>query len=60
MRSGTRRCVPARQVTDTLYPGLDLSEEIRAVQAQGLGDTVLVQGGDGLAAFASLSLRTAQ
>ncbi len=42
----------SRQVTDTLYPGLDLSEEIRAVQAQGLGDTVLVQGGDGVAAFA--------
>ena len=42
----------SRQVTDTLYPGLDLSEEIRAVQAQGLGDTVLVEGGDGLAAFA--------
>lgn len=42
----------SRQVTDTLYPGLDLSEEIRAVAAQGLGDTVLVQGGDGVAAFA--------
>src|SRR6476646_9167964 len=41
-----------KDVTDTLYPGLDLSEEIRAVHAQDLGDTVLVQGADGLAAFA--------
>ncbi len=40
------------EVTDALYPGLDLSEEIRAVQAQGLGDTVLVEGDAGLAAFA--------
>jgi GNAT superfamily N-acetyltransferase len=39
-------------MTDTLYPGLDLSDEIRAVHAQDLGDTVLVQGADGLAAFA--------
>ncbi len=39
------------EVTDTLYPGLDLSDEIRAVQAQGLGDTVLVEGNAGLAAF---------
>jgi GNAT superfamily N-acetyltransferase len=40
------------EVTDTLYPGLDLSEEIRTVQAQGLGDTILVEGNAGLAAFA--------
>ena len=40
------------QVTDTLYPGLDLSEEIRTVHAQDLGDTVVVDGPDGLAAFA--------
>jgi GNAT superfamily N-acetyltransferase len=39
-------------VTDTLYPGLDLSEEIAAVDAQGLGDTVLLEGKGGLAAFA--------
>jgi GNAT superfamily N-acetyltransferase len=39
-------------MTDALYPGLDLSDEIRAVHAQDLGDTVLVQGADGLAAFA--------
>jgi hypothetical protein len=42
----------SRDVTSSLYPGLDLSEEIRAVDDQGLGDTVLVEGADGLAAFA--------
>ncbi len=41
-----------REVTGTLYPGLDLSAEITAVDAQGLGDTVLVEGAGGLAAFA--------
>jgi hypothetical protein len=39
-------------VTDTLYSGLDLSEEIAAADAQGLGDTVLLEGAGGLAAFA--------
>ena len=34
----------SRGVTDSLYPGLDLSEEIAAADAQGLGDTVLVEG----------------
>jgi GNAT superfamily N-acetyltransferase len=42
----------SREVTETIYPGLDLSEEIVAVDAQGLGDTVLVEGTGGLAAFA--------
>jgi GNAT superfamily N-acetyltransferase len=42
----------SREVTETLYPGLDLSDEIIAVQAQDLGDTVLLRGDDGLAAFA--------
>ena len=37
---------------ETLYPGLDLTEEIVATQAQGLGDTVLVEGAGGIAAFA--------
>ena len=41
-----------RDVAETLYPGLDLSEEIRATQAQGLGDTVLVEGAVGVTAFA--------
>jgi hypothetical protein len=40
------------EVTDTLYPGLDLSEEIAAVDGQGLGDSVLVVGASRLAAFA--------
>ncbi|MFQ6537912.1 MULTISPECIES: GNAT family N-acetyltransferase [Aphanothece] len=39
-------------LTDALYPGLDLSREIEAVQAQALGDTVLLWDGAGLAAFA--------
>ncbi len=42
----------SREVTDSLYPGLDLSDEIAATDAQGLGDTVLVEGAGGLAAFA--------
>jgi GNAT superfamily N-acetyltransferase len=42
----------SRDVTNTLYPGLDLSEEIRAVDDQGLGDTVLVEGAAGVAGFA--------
>src|SRR5277367_4764464 len=42
----------SREVTEKLYPGLDLSEEICAVQAQGLGDTVLIEGDTGLTAFA--------
>jgi hypothetical protein len=31
-----------REMTDALYEGLDLGREIRAVEVQGLGDTVLV------------------
>jgi|HubBroStandDraft_6_1064221.scaffolds.fasta_scaffold49872_3 GNAT superfamily N-acetyltransferase len=42
----------SREVTNGLYPGLDLSDEIAAADAQGLGDTVLVEGAGGLAAFA--------
>lgn len=41
-----------RDVAGTLYPGLDLSGEIGATHAQGLGDTVLVEGAGGVAAFA--------
>ncbi len=41
-----------REVTESIYPGLDLSEEIRTTQAQALGDTVLLEGAGGLAAFA--------
>ena len=42
----------SREVTESLYPGLDLSEEIATVDAQGLGDTILLEGNGGLAAFA--------
>ena len=42
----------SREVTESLYPGLDLSDEIATVDAQGLGDTVLLEGNGGLAAFA--------
>jgi predicted N-acetyltransferase YhbS len=41
-----------RELTGGIYPGLDVSREIRAVQAQGLGDTVLIKDGCGLAGFA--------
>jgi GNAT superfamily N-acetyltransferase len=41
-----------RALTDALYEGLDVSAEIRAVAAQGLGETVLVWGGDALEALA--------
>jgi GNAT superfamily N-acetyltransferase len=41
-----------RDVADTLYPGLDVSGEIATTDTQSLGDTVLVEGMGGLAAFA--------
>ena len=41
-----------RALTDSIYAGLDVSAEIRAVDAQGLGETVMVWGGDALDAFA--------
>ncbi len=41
-----------REVTESIYPGFDLSEEIRTTQAQALGDTILLEGSGGLAAFA--------
>jgi GNAT superfamily N-acetyltransferase len=39
-------------IAQSVYAGLDLTEEMRAVQAQGLGDTVLLEGDHGLAGFA--------
>jgi GNAT superfamily N-acetyltransferase len=42
----------SREVTESLYPGLDLSQEIAATDDQDIGDTVLVEGARGLAAFA--------
>jgi GNAT superfamily N-acetyltransferase len=40
------------ELTDAVYPGLDLSREIRSVRAQRLGDTVLVDDGAGLQGMA--------
>ncbi len=36
------------ELTDAVYPGLDLSREIMAVRAQRLGDTVLIDDAAGL------------
>jgi GNAT superfamily N-acetyltransferase len=41
-----------RELTDAVYPGLDLSREIASVRAQRLGDTVLTDDGAGLAGVA--------
>lgn len=42
-----------REITDALYPGLDLTAEIRTVTARGLGDTLLLPDvSDRLAGFA--------
>jgi len=41
-----------KQVTDGIFDGLDLELEIRSVHTQRLGDTLLVWGDSGLAAFA--------
>ncbi len=40
------------ELTDGIYAGLDLSREILAVEAQNLGDTVLLWDDKGLAGFA--------
>jgi GNAT superfamily N-acetyltransferase len=46
-------CLDAcREVTDRLYHGLDLEHEIRAAEAQQLGETVLLLDGTTLAGFA--------
>ena len=44
VRQQNEALLACQDITDTLYLGLDLTEEIRATQAQGLGDTVLVDG----------------
>ena len=41
-----------RDLGDAIFPGLDPTPEIRAVAAQGLGDTVLLRDGDRLAGLA--------
>jgi GNAT superfamily N-acetyltransferase len=39
-------------LTDSIFEGLDLTREIQGVEAQRLGDTVLLWGGDALDGFA--------
>jgi len=41
-----------REVSGSLCPGLDLTEEIKSTQTQALGDTVLIEGERGIAALA--------
>jgi hypothetical protein len=41
-----------RTLTDAVYDGLDVGTEVRAVHVQGLGDTVLLHGREGMHAFA--------
>jgi GNAT superfamily N-acetyltransferase len=41
-----------REVAESIYPGLDLTEEIRSAHAQSLGDTMLVEGHGRITAFA--------
>lgn len=43
------RLADCAALTDTVYPGLDLSRELRACHEQGLGDTVLLVDGSGFA-----------
>ncbi|PSH05087.1 MAG: GNAT family N-acetyltransferase [Acidobacteria bacterium] len=40
------------KVTDSIYPGLDVEHEVRAVDDQQIGDTVLLMEGSQLAGFA--------
>jgi predicted N-acetyltransferase YhbS len=41
-----------RRLTDAVFPGLDLTREIRAVAALGLGDTILLGGEHDIRGFA--------
>ena len=43
------RLADCAALTDTVYPGLDVSRELRACHEQGLGDTVLLADGSGFA-----------
>ena len=47
--SSLRQCFA---LTDTIFPGLDLEREIRALSDQRIGDTVLLREGDALMALA--------
>jgi len=47
-------CLQAcRRLNDSLFEGLDPTPEVRAMEAQGLGDTILIQDGAELAGFAA-------
>jgi len=54
LSSGERREVlsAGKALTDLIFEGLDVSAEIRSVEEQKLGDTVLLWNGDALDAFA--------
>jgi GNAT superfamily N-acetyltransferase len=41
-----------RKLTDAIYEGLDVTPEVRSVQDQSLGETILMWGGSSLDAFA--------
>jgi GNAT superfamily N-acetyltransferase len=49
-RGGARRALGG--LTDAVFEGLDVSREVEAVAAQGLGETILVADNSGLAAAA--------
>jgi GNAT superfamily N-acetyltransferase len=44
-----RRLADCASITDAIYPGLDVTREVRSCYAQGLGDTVLLDDGSGFA-----------
>jgi predicted N-acetyltransferase YhbS len=44
----TRLGDAARALTDVVHPGLDLTHEIQAIEAQGLGDVVLLPAASGI------------
>lgn len=52
--AGSRRDVlrACAEVTDAIYPGLDVSREIRAIHEQGLGQTLLLRERKRIEAFA--------
>lgn len=47
----TRALNGARAVTEALFPGFDAGGEIRSIAAEGLGETLLLARGGGLAGF---------
>jgi predicted N-acetyltransferase YhbS len=51
--SERKGCLEAcRQVTESIYPGLDVEREIRATHTQGLGETLLINEGGDVVGFA--------